>query len=115
MQCTGTWHCDAEVTADSQTGTSFVIQRGAAGKVLITWKRTGGGEISAISVVGPGGKTVLDMFPTKREGQRKVKVGPGSYYLFVQFRTVANEDTPLVGETVQYDARYKVIAKRVDR
>lgn len=112
---TGTWHCDAEVTTDSQTGTSFVIKPNAAGKVLITWTRTADGEIAAISLVGPGGKTVLDISPNRAEGKRKVKVGTGSYYLFVQFRTVANEDTPLVGETVQYDERYKVIAKRVAR
>lgn len=112
---TGSWHCDAEVTADSQIGTTFVIKPNAAGKVLITWKRSEGGSIAAIDLVGPGGNPVFSMSPKKAEGKRKVKVGNGSYYLFVQFRTVANEDTPLVGETTQFDARYKVIAKRVDR
>ena len=112
---TGSWHCDAEVTADSQIGTSFVIKPSAVGKVLITWERSEGGSIAAIDLVGPGGNPVFSMSPKKAEGKRKVKVGNGSYYLFVQFRTVANEDTPLVGETTQRDARYRVIAKRVPR
>lgn len=112
---TGSWHCDAEVTADSQTGTSFVIKRKAAGKVAVSWKRSEGGVIAAINLVGPGGRTVVSFSPKKPTGQRTVRLGGGSYYLFVQFVTVANEDTPLVGETVQQDVRFKVIAKRVAR
>lgn len=103
--------CDVTATADSQSGASLDVRR--AGKIRLTWKRTGAGSLADIYLADDQGNTLVSTSSTKKRGKITRQVTPGMYTVFVQFYTRIEEGNLKPGKQATRKANYRFTARFV--
>ena len=97
--------CKLGVLADTQSGADLKVNRN--GRVRLEWDRGRAGQIEQI-LVSRNGNPVVDKIRPSRHGGTTFNVTPGTYLVFVQFQTRANETDIPAGTQLTKRARFKV-------
>lgn len=99
--------CRLGVLADSQSSAVLRVKR--RGRVLLEWDRGRAGQIEQIFVARAGaGSPIVNRIRPRRHGEIRFRVRRGSYDVFVQFQTRANETDLASGATLTKRARFRV-------
>lgn len=97
--------CKLGVLADTQSTADLKVNR--SGRVRLEWDRGRAGQIEQI-LVSRNGNPVVDRVRPSRHGGVTFNVTPGTYLVFVQFQTRANESDIPAGTSLTKRARFKV-------
>lgn len=98
--------CHLGSLADSQS--SAVLKVKHNGRVKVEWDRGSAGQIEQI-FVSRNGNTILDKMRPSAHGSASFHVHAGTYNVFVQFQTRANESDIPAGTTLTKHAHFKVV------
>ena len=98
--------CRLGVLADSQSGADLKVRHN--GRVRVEWDRGRAGQIEQI-LVSRNGNTIVDKMRPSPHGSTSFNVSPGTYLVFVQFQTRANETDIPAGTTLTKRASFKVV------
>lgn len=98
--------CRLGVLADSQSDANLKVTHN--GQVRVTWDRGSAGQIEQI-LLARNGTTIVDKMRPSPHGSTNVHVHPGTYNVFVQFLTRANETDIPAGTSLTKHAHFKVV------
>lgn len=99
--------CGFGVVADTQSGADLHVKH--RGRLHVEWDRGHAGQIEQI-LVSRNGHTKLNKTRPDAHGSATIRVRPGTYLIFVQFQTRANERDIPADTTLTKKAHFRVVA-----